>query len=125
MSQIFGASGLQFGVPPLVSSSLQISDIEIKNASQTTEVTGRDGEVLGIAQYGTNKYEINGTYTYQGTDMSLTSTLDVSAINPSLTGSMIFTEVSAKVSNSAFRTGTFTGISVRGINFASGSVVPS
>ena len=122
MATVYGANGLTFGAPTLVSSSLQVTNLEATNASQQTEVQDRKGEILGVCVFQTNKHEITGEYVYQGTDLALNDVLDLTALDASLTGSMVMTEISKKTSNSSFRTGGFKALAIGGINFSSGSV---
>lgn len=120
MANVYSRSGsLAFGVPTLVSSSLQVTSFDSTRAAQTTEVADRAGEILGVAVFQTNKTEGSLEYVYQGSDLSLASALDVSAIDSSMTGSLLITEVGRKLSNKDFRVGSAKFLIVDGINFNS------
>ena len=106
---------LEFGVPTLANVVLQ--DIKANRNANTAKATDEDGDVIGIAIYGGQDAECDGTYLYLGTAFgggigeNIASSVGTSL---NLTGPVCVTGYGISRTHEGFVTGDFKAISLDG-----------
>lgn len=104
---------LEFGVPVLANVVLQ--EIKANRNANTAKATGEQGAVIGIAIYGGQDAECDGSYLYLGTQFGGGIGQDISAsvgTSLNLTGPVCVTGFGINRTHEGFVSGDFKAVSL-------------